>query len=274
MSACGREQPFESRFLVKNGVYSNPSIYDLAFSYRRYEDDSKYLLAWYKKITKLPTPPVNILELACGPGRVLLSLCSIGTVGVGLDINEEMCRYASELATDSSASVEFGNGDMTAFSLGQRFELVLTMLNSVNHINSDELLFRHFSCVKEHLSPSGVYIIETTRTEPLKRNSRSSWSASNNGDRIDISWCHKDDIEHAEITGAVGGNVISLRETFPMRYWSTDELVNTARVTGLTLAGCFGDLSGDPLTLDLPYEELRGDHCHLHQSLAFVHGSG
>ena len=255
---------------MHNKVYTNSEVYDLAFSYRDYDSDSQILLNWYRELTGRRSEPKRILELACGPGRMLLALCSNGASGIGIDISEEMCQFAKRLADESGKNVRIDSGKMNEFALSKEFDLIVTMLNSISHITSAELLRRHLACVLEHLAPGGLYIIETTRNDVRSRIPDSQWSVSRGKDQLNICWGGEGKLEHANITGFVGDQKINISEKFPMRYWKTPELLCAAETAGLTLAGCFGNFSKDTSAELESCVKLTTEQCGLHQCIVFT----
>ncbi len=255
---------------MHNKVYTNSEVYDLAFSYRNYDNDSQTLLRWYKELTGRRSEPERILELACGPGRMLLRLCSNGSSGNGIDISEEMCQFAKQLADESGENVRIDSGDMTEFALNKDFDLIVTMLNSISHITSTGQLERHFGCVSKHLASGGLYLIETTRIDVCSRVPGSKWSVSRGKDHLNICWGGEGKFEHANITGIVGDQRIDICEKFPMRYWKTSELLCAAGTSGLSLAGCFGDFSKDTSTELESCVKLTTEQCGLHQCIVFT----
>jgi len=255
---------------MHNKVYTNSAAYDLAFSYRDYDSDSQALLRWYKELTGRRSEPERILELACGPGRMLLALCPDGSYGYGIDISEEMCQFAKQLADESGKNVCIDSGDMTEFALNKDFDLVVTMLNSISHITSAELLRRHFVCVREHLAPGGLYLIETTRNDVSSRVPDSQWSVSRGKDHLNICWGGEGEVEYATITGTVRGQEINVSEKFRMRYWNTSELLRAAEAAGLSLAACFGDFSKDTSAEIESCVKLTTEQCGLHQCIVFT----
>ena len=71
----------------------------------------------------------EVLEIACGTGRVLLPLARAGLHVTGVDISEGMLAVArrklQEEPDDVSARVTLVQSDMTQFDLGKQFDLVI-----------------------------------------------------------------------------------------------------------------------------------------------------
>ena len=89
--------------LSSNGIYSKPSLYDLAFGYRNFEEEISFLLHTHQIHTHSHLLPTKVLELAAGPARhCLTALTWNGSPSIvhatAIDISDEMKLYALDLA--------------------------------------------------------------------------------------------------------------------------------------------------------------------------------
>jgi SAM-dependent methyltransferase len=65
--------------------------------------------------------PATVLDAGCGTGRVAIELARRGVDVVGVDVDASMLATAARLAPD----LRWVEADLTAFDLGQTFDLVL-----------------------------------------------------------------------------------------------------------------------------------------------------
>lgn len=97
----------------------------------------------------------SVLELACGTGSILARLRPRYEVA-GVDLSAEMLAVAKR----KLPGVELVHADMTRVRLGRRFDAVLCLYDSINHL----LHFRQWEAVfdraREHLSPDGVFVFD------------------------------------------------------------------------------------------------------------------
>lgn len=66
-------------------------------------------------------PPGRVLDAGCGTGRIAVRLRELGYDVVGLDVDASMLA----VATAQAPELDWRLGDLAAFDLGERFDLVL-----------------------------------------------------------------------------------------------------------------------------------------------------
>ena len=225
---------------MANRLYAEPRIYDLAFSYRDYERQVSELTDWHRAASPSGRPPESVLELACGPGRHLLEFARAGIPGRGIDTSQPMCAYANALAEAEQLDVRAQLGDMTAFELRTTFDLVLLMLNSLSHILDEPSLHSHFISVADHLNDQGIYVIEADPASTEWPEAH-AWSAADQTASVSVRW----GFEHARIVGSVDGTEVDVHDRFPMRGWSTADLMLIGRNAGLSVVGRCGEFAAD-----------------------------
>ncbi|HZR44831.1 MAG TPA: class I SAM-dependent methyltransferase [Ktedonobacteraceae bacterium] len=106
----------------------------------------------------------HVLELACGTGAVLQHLHSSRAV-VGLDLSEGML----EIARRKMPAVPFYQGDMSAFTLPQSFDLILCLYDSINHLTTFAQWQHLFVQVDRHLDKEGLFIFDLNTLVKLER---------------------------------------------------------------------------------------------------------
>ena len=229
---------------MANRLYAEPRIYDLAFSYRDYERQVSELTDWHRAASPSGRPPESVLELACGPGRHLLEFARAGIPGRGIDTSQPMCAYANALAEAEQLDVRAQLGDMTAFELRTTFDLVLLMLNSLSHILDEPSLHSHFISVADHLNDQGIYVIEADPASTEWPEAH-AWSAADQTASVSVRWGFEAGFERARIVGSVDGTQVDVHDRFPMRGWSTADLMLIGRNAGLSVVGRCGEFAAD-----------------------------
>lgn len=257
---------------MSNLIYAEPRAYDLAFSYRDYTQEVSELTGWYQEVSSNNQPPESVLELACGPARHLLEFSRSGIRARGIDTSDDMCAYANSLIQAGPLDPCIEVADMTAFELGEKFDLILLMLNSVSHILDEESLRSHFHSVNAHLRDHGVYIVESSRSDPTERYVEHVWRESDPTGSVSVNWRCEPGRDIARIAGIVNGVSVDIHDDFPMRRWATQELLDVARDAGLAFSGHYGDFSSDMAEELSGAKKIRGGG-ELHPCFVFSKGS-
>ena len=102
----------------------------------------------------------NVLELACGTGRLTIPLAKEGVKITGIDNAEEMIALAEEKATKLGLNVDFHLKDLLDFDLNEKFNFIFCVHNSFSHIDGFENVKQFFSNVSEHLEDDGTFILQ------------------------------------------------------------------------------------------------------------------
>lgn len=101
----------------------------------------------------------SILELGCGTGKISIPLAEAGFEVVGLDLSAAMLKEARRKTNNKGLPVRWVQGDMTQFSLGQRFNLIILPSNNLCHLLSLAEVEKCFKCVLDHLANGGQFVI-------------------------------------------------------------------------------------------------------------------
>lgn len=179
-----------------NSLYQRPLIYDLAFSYRNFPFEVDFILDTYRSLRS--GEPLSFVELAAGPADHAIEAASRGLDAVALDLSLPMKNYGLQKATERGQSIRYIVDNMCTFNLGQRFDLIVTMLDSLSHITNTESLVTHFQSVERHLSTNGLYIIEVSHPKSIFLNERTTqekWSIEKNDSIVKMSWKVKNPID-------------------------------------------------------------------------------
>jgi SAM-dependent methyltransferase len=102
----------------------------------------------------------RVLELACGTGRLTIPLAERGLDMTGLDLSPAMLERARAKADQAGVEARFIQGDMRAFDLAQRFDLIFIPINSICHLLSRPDVEACLGCVRAHLAPAGRLVID------------------------------------------------------------------------------------------------------------------
>ena len=129
-------------------LYDDPALYDVLLPV------SASQLTFYKTLAERQRGAV--LELACGTGQLIVPIASMGGPATGLDLSPAMLTAARRRAIGAGARVEFVEGDMRDFDLGQRFSLIFVARNSLLHLSEPDEFAALLVAVHRHLAPGGI----------------------------------------------------------------------------------------------------------------------
>ena len=102
----------------------------------------------------------KILELGCGTGRITIPIAQEGKKISGLEFNDSMIESAKIKASKHKVKIDFYLADMRYFSLNDRFDLIILPYNTIFHLVSLQDFQCCISCVKNHLTPKGKFIVD------------------------------------------------------------------------------------------------------------------
>lgn len=105
----------------------------------------------------------TILELACGTGK-LLKPFSVKYRVYGLDRSLPMIRVAKKRIRNA----KFYHADMTNFRLNEKFDIIICLFNSLNHLASFAEWRRTFKNAARHLNRGGVFIFDINTPHSLQ----------------------------------------------------------------------------------------------------------
>lgn len=146
----------------------------IAQFYDAFVGDPAEKAAWLKQLVQKHQPSAkNVLELACGTGTVLKYLSADYQV-TGLDNSAGMLRLAQEKLPGTT----FIEADMSNFALHTKFDVVICVYDSINHLLRFSQWESMFNTAAQHLNPSGLFIFDMNTVEFLEKLNRSEPSVS------------------------------------------------------------------------------------------------
>lgn len=102
----------------------------------------------------------QVLELACGTGRLTIPIAQSGVEITGLDLSPSMLEHARTKASHAGVEISFIEGDCRQFGLGRKFALIFMAFNSMQHLHDHASLAGLFGSVRKHLAPGGQFIFD------------------------------------------------------------------------------------------------------------------
>jgi SAM-dependent methyltransferase len=258
--------------MADDPFYRSAADYDLRYSYGSNID----VAFWSRLRARLGAR--RVLELACGSGRVTLPLARAGLAEgvqvVGLELAPAMLAGArAKLAAEPAAvqaAVRLVEGDMRAFALPERFDLIAVPFNSLAHLHTIDDQVACFESARRHLAPGGRFAVEVmqprieelyqTVTEPEKWYVDGGATDLVTGDRLvrhrrrryqrDTQTAESHYIEERLTpSGELKSQTVDLRQ----HIYSPRELELLFRLTGFRVEAIYGDYEFGPFTEESEY---------------------
>ena len=105
----------------------------------------------------------EVLELACGTGRVLMPLAQHGVIVTGLDESEEMLNIARakiEAEEMLSKNITLLKGDMRHFDINRKFSLIFIAFRSFQNLLTKQDQAACLKAVHKNLADDGIFILD------------------------------------------------------------------------------------------------------------------
>lgn len=114
----------------------------------------------------------DILELACGTGRVAIPLAEAGHEVWALDFSKEMLAQfhvkLKERPQDCQDRINLLHFDMASFSINRKFSLIILAFRSFQSLTEEKDQLSCLENVRRHLADDGSFIINVFKPfEPL-----------------------------------------------------------------------------------------------------------
>jgi SAM-dependent methyltransferase len=105
----------------------------------------------------------SILDLCCGTGQLARHFLEKGYRVTGLDLSEHMLHYAIENARSyvESGQANFVRGEASRFVFEERFGLVISSYDALNHLENEQALRSCFECVHAVCDTCFVFDLNT-----------------------------------------------------------------------------------------------------------------
>lgn len=192
-------------------------------------------------------PPIQVLDLPCGPGRHSLEFARLGCQVTGVDRTSLYLDEARRRAQEAGLNIEFVQADMREFSRPESYDLVINLFTSFGYFEDQADDVKVLTNFYTSLRPGGILVMDMMGKENLARIFRPrDWHELEDGTLV---------LEEREVTRnwtwienrwilVKGGK----RRDFLLshRLYSAAELEHLLAVVGFDLIDFYGDLTGAP----------------------------
>lgn len=178
---------------IKNLYRSAASLYDL--ENEKVNDDIPFYLDRAKQLAG------EVLELACGTGRVTIPLAEAGYNVWGIDLSKEMLQQLKlklkKLSKDVRQRIYIAHADMCDFQLDRSFSLIIIPFRSFQALTTEEQQRACLSNIQRHLAANGQFIVNVFR--PYNKHKGTHF--------IDASWVQSEKLDWETIDPKTGYKV-------------------------------------------------------------------
>ncbi|MGB2696642.1 MAG: methyltransferase domain-containing protein [Candidatus Zixiibacteriota bacterium] len=223
---------------------------------------------WTEYARKCGSP---VLELACGTGRVLITLAKEGFEVTGLDSNESMLKKAKEkikkVPEEVQNRIKLIKSDMTNFQLKDKFNLASIVFNSFQHLLNIQEQDNCLKAIHRHLKDKGRLIIsvfypDLTRPEGVirKEDYKLIQDFPEKDDKTEL-FCYQyfnhkkqeTDVSYLLDTQKPNGQLLRKKMGFTIHYFFPIEFERMLISNGFVVEDLFGDYDKSEFTRRSPF---------------------
>lgn len=201
----------------------------------------------------------EILELACGTGRVALPLARSGYRVWGLDLSPEMLtvfREKLERVTPAERDrIRLVQGGMEDFDLNRTFPLIIVPFRGFQALTTEEQIAGCLSAIRRHLASSGLAIIDVFEPGDIarqpERGERVDWvrelqdtEQTVTRTRVGRSVDTRQQILYSDIVYYIserGGEERTLVDNLALKYYFRYQMEYRLAAAGFEIVAEFGD---------------------------------
>jgi SAM-dependent methyltransferase len=123
------------------------------------------MASYIRRLIRQHKPKANtLLELGCGTGAILKILAKYYDA-VGIDLSPQMLAIARK----KLPQVRFYRQDMVRFDFGTKFDVIICVFDSINHVLKFTDWQKIFRNVTRHLEQDGLFLFDINTEAKLER---------------------------------------------------------------------------------------------------------
>ncbi len=198
-----------------------------------------------------------LLDLGCGTGSFCLEMLNRGYDPIGIDASAMMLEQARQKETRQKAACTGGDSppilflqqDISRFELYGTVDLIVCLLDTINHLVRPEQVKRLFGLCANYLNPGGLFIFDLASQRHLARTLGNRLFFQDT-DQFTLFWQNgyrpQSGISRSELTLFClegDGSYARHDETIVEKYYSPNQIRQWLRSSGLEPAARYGDLA-------------------------------
>ncbi|MCP4847999.1 MAG: class I SAM-dependent methyltransferase [Verrucomicrobiaceae bacterium] len=247
--------------------YDLPLYYDIIF-----DQDTARETDFLEEVFRLHAgrdfrKQLDILEPACGSGRLMHRLMDMGHSVVGFDLSLQMVEFSRDRLSQAGHSPKVFALPMERFSIPGQFDMAFCLVSTFKYLLTEGDARSHLRAVGSHLRSGGIYVIGLHLSDyPKSQQQRECWSGSRGDVHVD---CIIDSdapdprsrIEKLQSRLKIRDHagIRTINTSWDFRTYDAPQLKTLLEsVPSFTLEGCYDfcyDVN-EPRELDSPWEDV------------------
>jgi|GEM_PF-5109620 Methylase involved in ubiquinone/menaquinone biosynthesis len=202
-------------------------------------------------LKKLGVEPARFIDLACGPGDLLMAASAVIpslSQLFGLDRSQRMLEHARRRARGAGLNAAWVRADLSAIALRGEFDLITCTFNTVNYLLVEAQLSALFGWVASALSRFGVLLFDVQCTEYVSDTLIDRAFVLQNTDRVvevwENAWYERNTTVESRVTAFLlddeGWNRTT--ETHLLRLWQHEVIERLVVSAGMRIVKVADDL--------------------------------
>lgn len=156
--------------------YDDGLYYDIIFDAET-DTDVAFLEGVFDRYVE--TGGSQMLEPACGSGRLVAAMSQRGFTVTGFDISAGMLDFARSRLRESKVRARLANARMESFAFREKFDMAHCLVSTFKYLDTEKAARGHLECVARALKPGGVYVLGLHLTDYSDRaRNRERWVAT------------------------------------------------------------------------------------------------
>jgi ubiquinone/menaquinone biosynthesis C-methylase UbiE len=197
-------------------------------------------------------PDDQLLDLCCGYGRHAIGLALYGCKVTGQDLSDTLLQKALEYASTFQQHIRWVHSDMREIPFETEFDALISMFTSFGYFSTDDENQKVLHEIAKALKPGGLFLLETIYQPRIIRANAPHGIIHYPDGLIVLEERHINLLtSHNEVHISLinpDGQRTEYRQS--IRVYTLTELVHMLDAAGLELQSYYGDLEGNPLTLE------------------------
>ena len=168
--------------------YNMPLYYDIIFD-QETSREAEFLEQMVSlHATRGEPGGLDILEPACGSGRLMELLSGMGHRVTGFDISSAMIEFAKDRLLSAGHEARLYKMGMEGFQIPGKFDMAYCLVSTFKYLLNEEDASSHLRNVAAHLRRGGIYVLGFHLSVYSKRDrQREHWVGSRAGTRVDCT---------------------------------------------------------------------------------------
>jgi len=169
--------------------YKKADLYDLAFRFKKVEQENQTILTAYSRINGKHAS--SFLDIAAGPASNAIEMAARGLKTAAIDYSPEMTELGLRKAKQLRVNLSYATADMRNFRLQEKFDIAAIFMDSTSYLFTNEDVLTHLRTVANHLNDNGLYFLEMSHPRDVfnvGKSSSTEWTETDGSTSVTVKW--------------------------------------------------------------------------------------